>query len=114
MTLDEAIAILEEQRSFIGGHAPLVVDGRPMRALRALEVVTAAKIRPDTYANAEASGARWTEKVVVVKSFGGPSDKREVLGDMPNVGRDDDFTRVVDSGWSLGEGEVRWRKGPQG
>jgi hypothetical protein len=39
-----------------------------MRAVRALEVLTAAKIQPAAYADAEGSGMRWTETLVVIKS----------------------------------------------
>lgn len=63
-----AIALLEKQRAALSGQARLVMDAQPMREVRALEAVTAAKIQPNAYANAEGSGLRFTEKVVVIKS----------------------------------------------
>jgi hypothetical protein len=45
-----------------------VLDGRAMRSMRTFEVLTAAKIQLAVYADAQGTGAGWTEVVVIVKS----------------------------------------------
>jgi hypothetical protein len=67
MTLDELIEQAESLRAAHGGQARVVLPGQPMPVARTLEALTAAKIRPAAYANAEGLGMRWTETVVVLK-----------------------------------------------
>lgn len=67
MTLDELSFAVEELRRIHGGQARVVVPGHPMRALQALEAVTAVKIQPHAYAGAEGLGRRDAETVVAMK-----------------------------------------------
>lgn len=68
MTLDELIAAAESLRATHGGQARVVLPGRPMPVVRVLEALTAAKIQPAAYADAEGIGMRFTETVVVVRN----------------------------------------------
>jgi hypothetical protein len=71
MTLDEAIAALEEQRASLGGQARVVLPhlvGVPLREVLSVEAVLAAKIRPHGYVGTEGMGGRDNQKVVVIRS----------------------------------------------
>lgn len=68
MTLDQLIAMAEELRAAHGGQASVVLTGKPMRTVRTLEAVVAAKVQPNAYADCEGLGGRFTEFVVVIRS----------------------------------------------